>query len=287
MLLILSFTWLVLTAILIGRALRQRGVFRDIYPPDVPSDHNPQVTVIVPARNEERNVGNCLESLLSQNYPETALRIVAVNDNSSDKTLAIMEEIAAKSARVSVLNAPPLRPGWCGKSHACWTAAEGIADRSEWLCFTDADITAGPELIPSAVALAEEENIDFLSLTPRQILVSFSERLVLPCGLYFLAFSQNLAEVNSPKCPNATATGQFILIRGPVYKVLGGHEAVRREICEDVAMEGSQGKRASTQPFSAAESCTARGCIAAGIRCGLAFRKISPRCSAARRGRLS
>ena len=134
------------------------------------------------------------------------------------------------------MRAPHLPPGWTGKSHACWIAAEAAFHDYEWLCFVDADIEAEPGLIEAALALAIAKGIDFLSLTTRQTLVSFPERLVLPCGLYLLAFSQDLGAVNSPECAEVSATGQFILIRSAVYQAIGGHKAVRKEICEDVAL---------------------------------------------------
>jgi chlorobactene glucosyltransferase len=91
-------------------------------------------------------------------------------------------------------------------------------------------------LLVSALALAEAKHLDFLSLTPRQVLVSFAERLLMPCGLYLLAFRQDLIRIQAPGSGEATATGQFILMRRADYEKLGGHAAVRSEICEDVAL---------------------------------------------------
>ncbi len=233
--LILSFLWLAAVVILIGRALRQRTIFKELGKAPSGFQSQGRVTIIVPARNEEANIETCLKSLVAQTYPESCLRIVAVDDNSTDCTAEIAKTFAA-GGRVTLLHAPPLPQGWTGKSHACWIAASKEADRCEWLCFTDADIDATPELIKAAVFLAAGREYDFLSLTPKQRLVSFSERLVMPCGLYLLGFSQNLNDVNAPASKDITATGQFILIRSSVYKAIGGHEAVRSDICEDVAL---------------------------------------------------
>lgn len=91
-------------------------------------------------------------------------------------------------------------------------------------------------LITTAVSAAQNGELDFLSLTPRQELLSFAERLVMPCGLYLLGFSQNLSDVQSPASKDVTATGQFLLIRSGAYEAIGGHAAIRGEICEDVAL---------------------------------------------------
>ncbi len=228
----LSLAWAAVVTALISRALRQRGLFHDVK--DRPCDgEHATVAVIVPARNEEHNIKRCLRSLLAQHYPVT---IIAIDDNSSDRTAEIISSEAADCSRLSAMSTPPLPPGWTGKSHACWVAAEPAAKSSDWLCFVDADIEASAGLIGAAVSLAVAEGIDFLSLTPRQVLVSFPERLILPCGLYLLAFSQDLGKVNSPASINASATGQFILVKSAVYCAIGGHRAVKKEICEDVAL---------------------------------------------------
>jgi chlorobactene glucosyltransferase len=91
-------------------------------------------------------------------------------------------------------------------------------------------------LLVSALAYASAERLDFLSLAPRQNLLSFAERLVMPCGLYLLAFRQDLGRIQAPDSGEATATGQFILIRRAIYDHVGGHAAVRTDICEDVAL---------------------------------------------------
>jgi chlorobactene glucosyltransferase len=230
----LSLAWLAVVAVLISRALRQRTLFREAKEQRLPPGAVPSVCVIVPARNEEHNIRRCLTSLVSQRYPKGRLSIVAIDDASADHTSAIIEEIAAASNVVRPMRAPPLPAGWTGKSHACFAAT--AAHGAEWLCFVDADIDASPVLIESAVSLAIAQGIDFLSLTPRQELVTFSERLMLPCGLYLLGFTQDLRAIDEPGSSEASATGQFLLIRAAVYDALGGHESVRAEICEDLAL---------------------------------------------------
>jgi chlorobactene glucosyltransferase len=100
----------------------------------------------------------------------------------------------------------------------------------------DADVKAHPAALACAVASAREGRIDLLSLLPKQELHSFAERLILPCGLYVLGFSQNVSKTQSPHSNDATATGQFMLFRREAYEAIGGHAAVQECICEDVEL---------------------------------------------------
>lgn len=192
------------------------------------------VAIIVPARDEEHNISACLETLRTQSArPEV---IVTVDDHSSDATASIVADLSARDSTIVLRRAPALPPGWLGKSHACWIGEAGVTAEIEWLCFVDADIRAEPQLIATALAEVERRRLDFLSLTPRQVLVSFAERLVMPCGLYLLAFCQDLARMQAPTGDSATATGQFILVRRSAYRAVGGHQAVRGDVSEDTAL---------------------------------------------------
>jgi chlorobactene glucosyltransferase len=232
----LSSAWLALVIWLILRAVNQRGLLPPLHPP-LPREHAfPHVTAIVPARDEEANVARCLEGLLAQDYPSARLCVFFIDDHSEDATPAIAGAIAARDRRVRVLAAPPLPPRWTGKSHACAIGAGAAPPATEWLCFLDADVRPRPSLLARALATAEAERLDLLSLAPRQELGSFAERLVMPCGFYLMAFTQDLADLQSHSGDKATAIGQFILIRRAAYDSVGGHAAVREAICEDVAL---------------------------------------------------
>jgi chlorobactene glucosyltransferase len=237
-----SLAWLIAASLLIWRALRQRGVLREVEKPQANPSQASSVRVIVPARNEAANIERCLESLKGQDYPPECFHIVAVDDNSTDETAALIAK-AASSGKVTLVSAPPLPSGWTGKCRACWLGAGHAADDSDWLCFIDADIEADPALLRAAVQLAVSEDIQFLSLAPRQLFVSFAERLIMPCGFYLLGFCQDLSRVNSPACEEVTATGMFMLIRCDAYKAIGGHKAVRGDICEDLALARLAKKR--------------------------------------------
>ncbi len=227
---------LVIVVWLIVRASNQRTSMRPITSTALPPHLQTQnVAAIVPARNEEGNIALCLRGLVAQTYPAECLRIVVVDDHSVDATADIAGAVAKEHSQVILLHSPPLPPRWIGKSHACLVGTCAAAE-VDWLCFLDADVRVAPALLTSAVAVAASNRLDLLSLAPRQHLGSFAERLILPCGLYLLAFCQDLQKVQSPPSTEATATGQFMLVRANAYWAVGGHAAVHREICEDLAL---------------------------------------------------
>lgn len=237
MTLVFSVGWLALVVWLIVRAWRQRRALQIVTPREWTGVASaPRVAVIVPARNESANMAPCLRSLLVQDYPADRLRILVVDDDSSDDTAAVAAAYAARDRRITLLHAPALPPGWKGKVHACWTGACAVPSDTEWLCFLDADMRAEPLLIASAVEAARVGRLDLLSLAPSLALGSFAERLMIPCGFYLLAFSQDLARVQASDNDEAVAMGQFMMFNRAVYDSSGGHAAVRTSISEDVAL---------------------------------------------------
>jgi chlorobactene glucosyltransferase len=224
---------LLLEVLLLARAWRQRASLRPL--PECPSSGREadEVCVIVPARNEAGNIQDCLEGLLAQTYADK-LRVLVVDDESDDGTDCLVEAIAGRDKRVQLVRSGPLRQGWTGKTQACWTGACRCGS-AEWVCFIDADMRAEPGLVASAVA-AGRRGVDFLSLAPRHCLVSFAERLMIPCGLYLLGFQQNLTGAAKTGRSDITVAGQFMLIRRSLYLHVGGHAAVASAICEDLEL---------------------------------------------------
>ena len=154
-LLIASFVFFAIVVWLIGRALRQNAVFVRIAARAAPEGCLlPSLTVIIPARNESANISPCLRSLLAQQYPAQRLRFVVIDDDSQDDTAAIIASLARHDARVTLLHAPPLPVGWKGKVHACWYALQAMPADTEWLCFIDADVSAQPLALATAMQLA-------------------------------------------------------------------------------------------------------------------------------------
>lgn len=199
----------------------------------VPPSGGPRlVSVLVPARNEERGIAACLASLSAQTYP--ALEILAVDDGSTDGTPALLAAAAGRDPRVRVLRLEGPPAGWTGK---CFALASGAAmARGAWLCFTDADTVHAPESIARAVAFAEAHGLDLLSLTSRQLTASFWERVVQPVVFGLLDQWYPLDRVNDPVTPLAAANGIFILAARDAYEAVGGHRAVAGEVVEDVAL---------------------------------------------------
>ena len=233
--LILSSIWLAVVIWLIARAFSQRDLLPKLERTEAP-DAAPKVAVIIPARDEAANIGRCLSSLIKQTYPASRLRIVLVDDHSNDATMAIATALAQTCSQLTLLRSPALPPHWVGKSHACWIGARAVAQEVDWLCFVDADVWAEPALVASAMATVRDDGLDLLSLAPRQELGSFAERLVMPCGLYLLAFCQDLRTVQARHGSGVTATGQIMLVRRSCYDAIGGHAAVRGAICEDLML---------------------------------------------------
>lgn len=187
-----------------------------------------EVSVIIPARNEEASLGTCLESLTTQAGVD--FEIIVVNDHSTDRT----GEIAAGFSGVRVIGPGPLPAGWTGKNNAVVTGA-GVA-RGEWLLFTDADTVHLPGSLARALAEAKENGADLLSYSPEQIAVTFWEMATLPVVFAALAREYPPSKVSDPASPIAAANGQYILVKRTAYDAVGGHYAVAEEILEDVAL---------------------------------------------------
>jgi chlorobactene glucosyltransferase len=233
--LFLSCVWLLIVVLLITRAFRQRGLLLAVAPRFVLAEF-PKVAIIVPARDEEANISRCITSLVRQLYPKTQMRVLVADDHSADNTAAIALSLAADHPEIQVLRTPALPARWIGKSHACWIAALAVPEACDWLCFIDADVCAAPDLLTRSLATAANNKIDLLSLSPRQELQSFAERLMIPCGLYILAFCRDLRILQSEQSDDTSVTGQFMLIRREIYRRVGGHAAIHSAVCEDTAL---------------------------------------------------
>lgn len=192
----------------------------------------PQVSIIIPARNEEASLGSCLESLVAQTG--IPFEIIVVDDHSTDRTREIAQSFSGLRSAVRVIEAGPLPAGWTGKNNA--VAAGAREARGEWLLFTDADTVHLPGSLAAAVSEARENQADVLSYSPEQIAVTFWEMAVLPVVFAELVRQYPPAKVSDPNSPEAAANGQYILIRREAYDAVGGHAAIAFEILEDVAL---------------------------------------------------
>ena len=230
-----SIVWVLVVAGLLARAITQYRHYKVIAPLALSrGSAAPAVTVIVPARNEERIIGHCLDGLRRQDYPRDQLQFFVIDDNSTDRTAAIIAGSAARDDRIRPIRGQPLPEGWLGKPHACWTAAKDA--QGEWLCFIDADTVADPPLIGTAIETALSRRLDLVSLQPFQELGTFAERLILPTGFFLIAFTQDLRKTNDRALPDASVNGQFLLVRRSVYCAVGGHATVKDATAEDSAL---------------------------------------------------
>lgn len=193
------------------------------------------VSVVIPARNEERSIGTCLESVCASDYPD--FEVIVVDDRSDDATAEVARSVARNRARrVLVVEGDELPEGWFGKPWAC---ARGVREaRGGLLLFTDADTVHAPELLGMAVAGLEEDRADALSVMGLQLMETFWERIIQP--QVFLLMSFRFPDLRRPCEPErwrgAIANGQYILIRRTTYEDVGGHEAVKNEVVEDLRL---------------------------------------------------
>ena len=191
----------------------------------------PMVSVIVPARNEEANIGNCLESLVRQDYPD--FEIIVVDDNSEDATARVTQSIAQRDHHVRVLCGEPLPAGWAGKPYACFQAAQQA--KGDWLLFTDADTTHAPDMLRGTLAMAIETRVALLSGFPRQRTGRLSQKIAIPMIYFLIMCLVPLWWLQRAPTPAASvAIGQFLLFSKQAYWGIGGHEAVKNRITEDL-----------------------------------------------------
>jgi chlorobactene glucosyltransferase len=193
------------------------------------------VSVIVPARNEARDLGATIESLRGQRGVD--LEVLIVDDHSVDETAAIARTHAALDGRVRALSAPALPDGWCGKPHAQAYGAS-IATHP-LLLFVDADVRFEPAAVASAVAELERRRVDLVTLIPATELGSFWERAVQPVMAAVIFYGVSFARVNDPADPQSMGIGAFLLVRRSAYDAAGGHLAIRDRIVDDYALADS------------------------------------------------
>jgi cellulose synthase/poly-beta-1,6-N-acetylglucosamine synthase-like glycosyltransferase len=193
-----------------------------------------ELTVIVPARNEEDCLAACLESLVSQSDEFFKLgrewELIVVDDDSTDRTA----EIAQGFAGVSVIRADKLEPGWVGKNNAVWTAAKRA--RGSWLLFTDADTIHEQGDLHRAMHEAVKHKAGMLSYSPRQIVQGLIQRSLMPLVYSELSLAYPYAKVSDPSQRIAAANGQFILVAREAYRKIGGHPSVADKVLEDVEL---------------------------------------------------
>jgi cellulose synthase/poly-beta-1,6-N-acetylglucosamine synthase-like glycosyltransferase len=189
----------------------------------------PSVSLIAPARNEERNIERAVRSLVCLDYPR--LEITLVNDRSTDRTGEILDRLAAEFPQLNVVHLTELPAGWLGKNHAMQLGA----DRSggEWLLFTDADIVFEPSTLRRAIGLVLAEKLDHLAATPQSRMPTWLlQSFIVAFGMYFLLFVRAWA-IRNPRSTAHVGIGAFNLVRTAAYRAIGGHEKIRMRPDDD------------------------------------------------------
>jgi glycosyltransferase involved in cell wall biosynthesis len=207
--------------------------------PATPSG-NPRVTIVVPARNEEGSIRQALSQLLVLDYDN--YEVIAVDDRSTDRTGAIMDDLATcgdghprrSSAELRVVHITELPPGWMGKAHAMWSAAK--QSTADWILFTDADVMFRPDCLRRAIAYAEAERADHLVLFPRTIMKHPGEKMMLAFFQLMFVFGHRPWKVADPKAKDHIGVGAFNLVRRHVYEAVGTYEALRFEVVDDMKL---------------------------------------------------
>ena len=192
----------------------------------------PPLSVIVPARDEGRTIEVALRSLLAQDYPH--LEIVVVDDRSSDDTGKVVEALASRDPRVSLIRVDDLPAGWLGKNHALWRGAERAHD--EWLLFTDADVRFAKGALRSALAYAVAEKLDHLTMSPRLVGRGALLRAFLAFFGYAFVTLWGAYLANDPKSGRGVGIGAFNLVRREAYEAIGTMRALSLRPDDDIRL---------------------------------------------------
>lgn len=192
----------------------------------------PTVHVLVPARNEENNIGDCIAALRAQDYP--ALRIRVIDDHSSDRTPQIIAQHASEDPRVEARSAPDLPKGWLGKPHALWSGSRDLT--AEYVLFLDADVRLRPHAVRHAVLAALSTKAGLVNMVPRLLAGSFWERAAQPVIAQILFTFVDPVRVRDSDSDFAVGYGPFMFFQRSAYEQIGGHAAVASEVVEDLRL---------------------------------------------------
>lgn len=192
----------------------------------------PRVSLVAPARNEERNIERAVRTLLTLDYPD--LQITLVNDRSTDQTGKILERLARENPRLNVVHLADLPSGWLGKNHAMQVGAN--RSDGEWLLFTDADVMFEPTTLKRTIRYALENQVDHLVGSPDTRMSSWLLKcFVVTFGLNFLIFVRAWA-IRNPRSSAHVGIGAFNLVRGEVFRAIGGMQPIAMRPDDDIKL---------------------------------------------------
>ena len=192
----------------------------------------PRVSVIMPARNEEKKMVSALETRLEDDYP--GVEYIIVDDRSTDRTGQIADAFSRKDPRVRVLHIRDLPEGWLGKLHAMDRAA--AVARGSWLLFSDIDVVVMPGALKKAIAYAEQNGVDHVAILPEIYPAGFIVDILNTVFVRLLVLTGRLWEVSDPRKAAAVGSGSFNLVRRSAFDRAQGFEKIRLEHGDDVAL---------------------------------------------------
>jgi glycosyltransferase involved in cell wall biosynthesis len=221
---IFGFTLLQMLIALVNFIFREKPVH------SVPSE-SPMVSVLIPARNEENNMGNLLGDLISQDYRN--IEIVIFNDQSEDETEKIVSGFAAGDGRIRLINSPGLPDGWLGKNFACHSLSE--TGKGDYFLFLDADVRIERSIIGSMIYMSEKKKLSLISIFPKQVIITPGEWMTVPVMNYILLTLLPLVFVRKLMFSSlAAANGQFMFFVTAAYKALEPHRYMKDNKVEDI-----------------------------------------------------
>lgn len=201
--------------------------------PEPCGTHSSLVSVLIPARNEEQNIGNLLEDLVNQDYEH--IEIIVYDDLSEDKTAKLVDEFSKRDSRIRLIGSGILPEGWLGKNFACHSLAREA--KGSYLLFLDADVRVGGNLISRSISYSQKHDLSLISIFPKQIIRSTGERITVPNMNYILVSLLPLALVRRLPYPSlSAANGQFMFFRREEYLANKPHEAVKADKVEDISI---------------------------------------------------
>lgn len=206
--------------------------FRTVERSKLPDDQLPFVSIIVPVRNEAGKIARCLDSLSKQDYPR--FEVIVVDDRSTDDSAEIISRYVSERPNLKTVTCPEVRPGWLGKCNAL--AYGSNLARGDWFAFVDADTYHHANSLRDGVSSAISNGVDLISFMPVQELYSFSERVVMPVLLGSFLLGDPFNRINDVNSPRAYAYGQYFILKRKTYEAIGGHERVRDQILDDIAL---------------------------------------------------
>jgi chlorobactene glucosyltransferase len=229
---LLVLTWAASLVLTVYGLSRQR-LLAPISDATLQGHDSPTVSIIVPARNEEHRVlADSMRSILAQDYP--SFEVIAIDDRSTDNTRSILKVLAQGDGRLHLIEGEELPPNWLGKPYAMHQALKQA--RGEWILATDADMIFEKEALRTALATAQAQQADAISLIPYFQTESFWERILIQTWSWVTLMFTIVYRIDNPKTPGALGIGGFFLVRRSTLARVGGYEALKSEVVEDIRL---------------------------------------------------